>query len=199
MSVISVSRFLIRYVQIDALVNTVKLGDSLGKAGEPIAMAAEIPEPDHELLLRIAYEEARKARESGNHPFAAVLVGADGQILMTQHNAYQPHGDMTGHAERVLMTRASTTYSAELLRGASMYTSAEPCAMCAGAAYWTGIKRVVYGLSERRLKTITGDHPENPTLDLPCRDVFASGQRHVEVIGPLLEEEGADLHEGVWD
>jgi tRNA(Arg) A34 adenosine deaminase TadA len=162
-------------------------------------MTAEIPEPDHELLLRIAYEEARKARESGNHPFAAILVDADGQILMTQHNAYQPHGDMTGHAERVLMTRASTTYSAELLRGACMYTSAEPCAMCAGAAYWTGIKRVVYGLSERRLKTITGDHSENPTLDLPCRDVFASGQRHVEVIGPLLEDEGAELHEGVWD
>ena len=105
---------------------------------------------------------------------------------------------MTGHAERVLMTRASTTYSPEFLANCSMYTSAEPCAMCAGAAYWAGLGRVVYGLSEARLKRITGNHPENPTLDLPCRVVFDAGQRKVEVIGPLLEEEGAELHDGVW-
>jgi hypothetical protein len=58
---------------------------------------------------------------------------------------------------------------------------------------------VVYGLSERRLKTITGNHAENPTLDLPCRTVFASGQRPVEVIGPLLEDEAAAVHVGAWD
>jgi hypothetical protein len=57
---------------------------------------------------------------------------------------------------------------------------------------------VVYGLSEQRLRTITGNHPENPTLDLPCRAVFDSGQRPTEVIGPLLEEEAAALHAGVW-
>ena len=70
--------------------------------------------------------------------------------------------------------------------------------MCAGAAYWTGLGRVVYGLSEKRLKALTGDHPENPTLDLPCRRVFDSGQRPVEVIGPLLEDEAAALHEHFW-
>ncbi len=71
--------------------------------------------------------------------------------------------------------------------------------MCAGAVYWAGIGRVVYGLSEARLKTITGNHDENPTLDLPCRTVFAAGQRKVEVVGPLLEDEAAEQHEGVWD
>ena len=45
--------------------------------------------------------------------------------------------------------------------------------MCAGAIYWAGIGRLVYGLSEHRLRQLTGNHPENPTLDLPCRDVFA--------------------------
>ena len=77
-----------------------------------------------------------------------------------------------------------------------MYTSAEPCAMCAGAVYWVGIGRVVYGLSEARLKQMTGAHPENPTLSLPCRTVFAAGQRPVEVVGPLLEDEAAAQHEG---
>lgn len=153
---------------------------------------------DHETLLRKSFDVARRAHENGTHPFGAILVDADGKVLMEQGNAYLPDHDMTGHAERVLMTRASTIYSPEFLANCSMYTSAEPCAMCAGAAYWAGLGRVVYGLSEARLKRITGNHPENPTLDLPCRVVFDAGQRKVEVIGPLLEEEGAELHDGVW-
>lgn len=71
--------------------------------------------------------------------------------------------------------------------------------MCAGAIYWVGIGRVVYGLSEGRLKQMTGAHPENPTLFLPCRTVFAAGQRAVKVTGPLLEDEAAAQHKGVWD
>ncbi len=149
-------------------------------------------------FLRRTLEMARELREQGIHPFAALLVDDQGQILMEQGNAYLPDHDMTGHAERVLMTRASTTYSTELLARCTMYTSAEPCAMCAGASYWTGVGRVVYGLSERRLKQITGNHPENPTLDLPCRTVYESGQRQVEVIGPLLEDEAAVVHENFW-
>jgi tRNA(Arg) A34 adenosine deaminase TadA len=70
--------------------------------------------------------------------------------------------------------------------------------MCAGAAYWAGVGRLVYGLSEQRLRKLTGDHPENPTLDLPCRKVFAAGQRKVEVIGPRLEEEAEQVHSDVW-
>ncbi len=157
-----------------------------------------MPEPDHETLLRRAIAEARKAREAGHHPFAAILVGPDGEVLMTQHNAFLPDHDMTGHAERVLMTRASTTYPRELLATCTIYTSAEPCAMCAGAIYWTGLKRVVFGMTEKALKQITGDHPENPTLDLPCRIVFEAGQRKVEVIGPMLESEAAAVHTGAW-
>ncbi|TBU97351.1 nucleoside deaminase [Stutzerimonas kirkiae] len=149
-------------------------------------------------LLRKSFAVARRAREEGTHPFGALLAGPDGEVLLEQGNAFLPDRDMTGHAERVLMTRASTRYTPEFLSRCTLYTSAEPCAMCAGAAYWAGIGRVVYGLSERRLKSITGDHPENPTLDLPCRLVFDSGQRSVEVLGPLLEEEAASLHDGVW-
>ena len=70
--------------------------------------------------------------------------------------------------------------------------------MCAGAIYSAGIGRLVYGLSEHRLRGVTGNHPDNPTLDLPCREVFASGQRSTEVVGPLLEDESAALHDGVW-
>ncbi len=163
------------------------------------ASAAALPSLDHEMLLRRSFDVARRAREHGNHPFGAILVGPDGEVLIERENGYLPDKDMTGHAERLLATQACKTYEQKVLSSCTMYTSAEPCAMCAGAIYWAGIGRVVYGLSERRLKTITGNHAENPTLDLPCRTVFAAGQRSVEVIGPLLEEEAAALHAGVWE
>jgi tRNA(Arg) A34 adenosine deaminase TadA len=154
--------------------------------------------PEDETLLRRAFSVAARARAGGNHPFGAILAGPDGTVLMEQENAYLPNRDMTGHAERVLMTRASTTYEPAFLRSCTIYASAEPCAMCAGAIYWAGIGRLVFGMTERDLKRVTGDHPENPTLDLPCRTVFAAGQRAVEVIGPLLEDESAKLHDGAW-
>jgi len=149
-------------------------------------------------LLRRAFAVAAQAKASGCHPFGAILAGPDGTVLMEQQNAYLPDRDMTGHAERVLCTRASTTYAPALLRTCTLYSSAEPCAMCAGAIYWTGIGRVVFGMTERALKDFTGNHAENPTLDLPCRTVFSAGQRAIEVIGPLLEDEAAALHEGAW-
>jgi len=157
-----------------------------------------LPALDHAFFLRRAFAVARQARANGNHPFGAVLVGPDGQVLLTCENGYWPDRDMTGHAERLLATLASRTLDPRKLARCSLYSSAEPCAMCAGAIYWVGIGRVVYGLSERRLKSMTGDHAENPTLDLPCRTVFTAGQRTVEVIGPLLEDEAAALHAGVW-
>jgi tRNA(Arg) A34 adenosine deaminase TadA len=151
-----------------------------------------------EELLRRAFAVALAAKAAGTHPFGAILAGPDGEVLLEQQNAYLPDHDMTGHAERVLATRASTSLSPSFLRECTMYASAEPCAMCAGAIYWAGIGRLVYGMSEHALKALTGNHDENPTLDLPCRVVFAAGQRPVEVIGPLLEEESAALHEGAW-
>ena len=150
-------------------------------------------------FLRRSFAVARRAMSHGNHPFAAVLVDAEGHVLIEAENGYMPGRDATAHAERLLATQACTSIAPEIRAASTLYSSAEPCAMCAGAIYWAGIGRVVYGLSERRLRDFTGNHPENPTLDLPCRDVFASGQRRTEVEGPLLEDEAAALHEGVWD
>lgn len=153
---------------------------------------------DDLVFLRRSFDVARAAQAAGNHPFGAILVGPGGTVLMEQGNGFSDGRDMTAHAERVLMTRASQAHMPAFLAGCTMYTSAEPCAMCAGAAYWAGIGRVVYGLAEHDLRALTGDHPENPTLDLPCRTVFAAGQRHVDVIGPMLVEEAAALHRGRW-
>jgi len=157
-----------------------------------------LPPLDHERFLRRSFDVARRAGTNGNHPFGAILVDAAGSVLLEAENGFLPDRDMTAHAERLLATQAAKKFEPKFLADCTLYTSAEPCAMCAGAIYWVGIGRVVYGLSERRLKAMTGAHEENPTLDLPCRTVFAAGQRSIEVIGPLLEDEAAALHAGIW-
>jgi tRNA(Arg) A34 adenosine deaminase TadA len=154
---------------------------------------------DHHALLRRAFDVARGSRARGDHPFGAILVGPDGEILIEQGNGFSSEGgDMTAHAERLIATKASRSYGAAVLAGCTLYSSAEPCAMCSGAIYWAGIGRLVYGQTESSLKAMTGAHAENPTLDLPCRIVFAAGQRPVEVIGPLLEDEAVALQRDFW-
>jgi tRNA(Arg) A34 adenosine deaminase TadA len=152
-----------------------------------------------EHFLRRSFEVARRAATHGNHPFGAILVDRDRKVLIETENGYLPAHDGTAHAERLLATLACTTLSPDILKHATLYSSAEPCAMCAGAIYWAGIGRLVYGLSEHRLRAVTGNHPENPTLDLPCRKVFERGQRLTEVIGPMLEDEAEAVHAGAWD
>lgn len=160
----------------------------------------DLPPLDHAALLRRSLEVARRARRNGKHPFGAVLVDRAGQVAMEQENGFDAEGRV-GHAETILARRACQAFPAEALQEMTMYVSAEPCAMCAGTIYWAGIGRVVYAMSEHRLKDIIGPHPDNLTLDLPCRTVFASGQRPVEVIGPLMEDdpEFTAVHDGVWD
>ena len=150
-------------------------------------------------FLRQCIERSRRVRDSGKHPFAAIVVDAAGQIVAEAGNdSLPPDGDPTRHAELVAAGMAARILSPEQLAAATLYSSAEPCAMCAGAIYWCGIGRVVYALSEHRLLGLTGDHPENPTFALPCREVFARGQRPIEVAGPYLEEEAAVPHHGFW-
>jgi tRNA(Arg) A34 adenosine deaminase TadA len=167
-----------------------------GQVSDDIAALSRKDRDEH--FLRRSFAVARRALAHGNHPFGAVLVDSDGRVLVETENAYMPARDSTAHAERLAATEACITLSAQVRAGATLYSSAEPCAMCSGAIYWAGIGRVVYGLSEHRLRGVTGNHPENPTLDLPCRDVFASGQRSTEIVGPLLEDEAEALHAGVW-
>jgi tRNA(Arg) A34 adenosine deaminase TadA len=146
--------------------------------------------------LRRANGVAQAALAKGRHPFGALLVGADGEtVLMEQGNV-----DGVNHAEAVLARVAAHRYDPTTLWGCTLVTTVEPCAMCAGTQYWAHIGTLVYGLSESRLRDITGNHPENPTLDLPCREVFARGQKALRVIGPVAEvaDEIEALHRDFW-
>jgi tRNA(Arg) A34 adenosine deaminase TadA len=148
------------------------------------------------VALRVANEVARETMQKGHHPFGAVLIAPDGDtVLMRQGNINTLH-----HAEATMIRTASEKFGAEYLWNCSVVTTVEPCAMCSGTQYWANIGRVVYGMSESQLLELTGNHGENPTLDLPCRDVFARGQKKIEVIGPVLEMQAeiAALHADFW-
>ncbi len=146
--------------------------------------------------LRAANAIAAQALAAGHHPFGAVLVAADhSTVLLRQGNV-----DAVNHAEAVLAREAARLYPPDVLWGCTLYTTVEPCAMCAGTQYWAHIGHLVYGMTESRLLQLTGNHHENPTMDLPCRDVFARGQKAMEVIGPVpeVEAEIVALHRDFW-
>jgi len=148
--------------------------------------------------LRTAIEIAQFARDHGNHPFGAILVDENNQVLLQAENTVVTESDCTGHAETNLMRLASQHFSPEKLSTCTLYTSTEPCAMCAGAIHWGNVSRVVFALSEIELYEMIGPSPEH--LLLPCTEVFARSQRPVEVIGPSLElnAEARAVHEGFW-
>jgi tRNA(Arg) A34 adenosine deaminase TadA len=146
--------------------------------------------------LRRANAVAQAAMDAGHHPFGALLVAPDGDtVLLEQRNI-----DSVNHAEAVLARDASRQFAPDLLWACTLVTTVEPCAMCAGTQYWAHIGQLVYGMSEQRLLQLTGNHAENPTLDMPCREVFARGQKAVRVWGPVpeVEEEIAALHRRFW-
>jgi tRNA(Arg) A34 adenosine deaminase TadA len=148
--------------------------------------------------LRTAIEIARQAREHGNHPFGALLVDEHDQVLLRVENTVVTGRDCTGHAETNLMRLASQHFPPEKLATCILYTSTEPCAMCAGAIHWGNVRRVVYAFSEVDLYNLIGPSPDH--LLLSCREVFAHGQRQVEVEGPAseLDVEARAVHEGFW-
>ena len=148
--------------------------------------------------LRRAIEVARRARERGNHPLGAILVGEDNRVLLEAENTVNTERDCTGHAETNLIRLAWQQFDPATLRQCTLYTSTEPCAMCAGAIHWGGVGRVVFALSEASLYAMIGRPFENETMQLPCREVFARSGRPVEVIGPLIEDEAKLVHEGFW-
>ena len=159
--------------------------------GQPFMTDAQV-----QRHLRAANAIAQRALDAGHHPFGALLVAPDGETVWLE----QGNVSTVRHAESELAREAATRWDADTLWRCTLVTTVEPCAMCAGTQYWAHIGRLVYGLSERDLLTITGNHAENPTLDLPCRDVFARGQKALQIIGPVegLRDEIAALHRAFW-
>ncbi len=143
-------------------------------------------EKDRELLMRTV-EIAHQAMERGNHPFGALLSDKDGNILLEQGNEFTKGGSAY-HAETLLLLKAATLYTPEELAECTLYSNFEPCCMCTGALYWTNVRRLVFGATEKDLLRFTGDNEENPTFSLSSREVAKHGQKDIEIIGPADDE-----------
>lgn len=145
--------------------------------------------------LRRANLIAKSAVENGHHPFGAVIVGPGQDIICEQANV-----DTVDHAEAVAIRRVWHMLKPEELCLCTLYSTVEPCAMCAATLYWANIGRVVFGISEEDLRSVTGDDPRNPTLKLPCAQVISSGSKNIDIIGPIpeLRDEIRSLHIEFW-
>lgn len=150
----------------------------------------------HAALLRRTLTLAQAARDHGNHPFGALLADPAGRILLEAENTVLTERDATGHAETNLMRAATRALAPEVLAAATLYASTEPCPMCAGAIYWGGVRRLVFCVGQTALYRLMP--PGAWALELTAREVLARATGQVEVIGPLLEAEGLDVHTGFW-
>ncbi len=143
--------------------------------------------------VRRAIQLARQARERGDHPFGALLV-ADGKIVLEAENTVVSRKDPTHHAELRLVQLAWEKLPKEVIGRSTLYASTEPCPMCTGAIFWSGIRRVVFSFSALELAKLTNDR-----FCAPCTLLFDKAEdRRTEVVGPLLLDEGRDVHAGFW-
>lgn len=157
-----------------------------------------------EACLLVAIEESAKAVENGNMPFGACIADSNGKILVRGHNLSAAHkkrggsGDVTRHAEMEVIRQF--TDDIENKQECTMYASTEPCVMCAGAIYWSGVGRVVFGASSLELEE-TCSGPGG--FDIPVKELYGMGRpgmHKVEVVGPLLSEQAMKVHKnsGIW-
>jgi len=147
---------------------------------------------NHEKFIRTAIKIAADSRQKKNHPFGALLV-KDGKVLIESENTVVTSGDVTQHAELNLVSRASQKYTRGKLAECTLYASTEPCAMCAGAIYWSGIRTVVFGMPGHELA-----HFATGSFVVDSRELLGQGRESTEVIGPYLLEESRLVHENFW-
>lgn len=136
-----------------------------------------------EHFMKMALREAEIAFELDEVPVGAIVVAKD-QIIGRSHNLTERLNDFTAHAEMQAFTSASEYLGGKYLDQCTLYVTLEPCPMCAGAAFWTRIGRIVFGAYdlkrgyqrlEKQLKHDTVIHPKT------------------KVTGGIMEEECADL------
>jgi len=140
---------------------------------------------DHERHMRRAFDLAREAADRGDEPFGSVLV-RDDEVVASASNRVVTESDLRRHPELDLAREAHREYSPDERARTVMYTSTEPCPMCAGGLRGVGLARVVYGVGADEIVEFTGERPAVRSATI---------LDDTDVTGPLLNEEGRAVHE----
>lgn len=133
--------------------------------------------------MQQAIDEARRADD----PFGSVIV-RDGAVLASEPNRVDSTNDPTAHAEVCAIRKAAPGGGRNTLAGATLYTTCEPCPMCAAACVWAGIDRIVFGASIDEIKQYWHQ------IDIPCSEVIARGFHPIEITGGVLREQCLSLY-----
>jgi len=145
---------------------------------------------EHSQYIERACDLARKAGERGDGPYGSLLV-VDGETVMEETNREHTDDDLSLHPELTLARRADSELDPETAPNAVMYTSTEPCPMCATGMAYAGLGAVVYSVSGTRAATIRGDAVDT----IPSEEMFDRLGADIDVLGPVLEKEGVAVHE----
>ena len=145
--------------------------------------------PDDEKFLRRAIALAYEARDRGADPFGAVLV-KDGVILHEASDRSVESSDPTFHAELSVISEYCRAQKVMAIPGSTLYASTEPCPMCAGAIHWSRIARLVFSVSQDLLTARSGGRRK------PSAASLLDQYKQIEIVGPLLPEEGLKIFEG---
>ena len=146
-----------------------------------------------EEYLREAIELAREAAADGNTPFGSLLVVGE-EVIKRSTNTTVTDDDITAHPELKLARWAARELDSDDLADCTMYTSTEPCEMCATAIYYAGLNRVVYSVSAESLARVRGETGSG----LSCADVIKRKGGTTAIDGPILETEGRRVHEAFY-
>ncbi len=106
-------------------------------------------QPDDDYFMKAALQEAKNAYEDDEVPVGAVIV-CNQRIIARGHNMTEKLNDVTAHAEILAITAAANFLGSKYLNDCTLYVTLEPCAMCAGALFWSQISRVVYGAHDEK-------------------------------------------------
>ncbi len=151
---------------------------------------ADTMETLDERFLRRAIALAGQARDGGADPFGAVLV-VDDTIVQEASDQSVALSDPTQHAELCAISAYCRRTRLFALDGYTLYASTEPCAMCAGAIHWARLSRLVFSVSQYMLQQFSGGHPK-----VPAATIVQATHRRIEVVGPLLSDEGLAVLNG---